>query len=300
MTKILSILFLPILFCCFFFGYTAYAVSSQIVSPENPIRIKVSSFLDNSGYDGPWNLGSGIGNMFRESLSKINRYQIVPSSISSSGDGSVLFVLGTIEEFKFQSEGLTSDGVGGYERFASIVELKLKIQSSTGSIVVGPVKGMGKTMRNNLGLSLLGGPAGYRYTKRDIDRLWTIPFDSDELRDSIIGESIQEAIDDIIVQISLGVTNTPLGLKGSILKIRGQKVHINIGTKNKVLPGQVFVVYARRERIINPSTGRILGYTSSDIVGKVKIVEVPGKDLSIAEIIEGKENIKERDIAVFR
>lgn len=300
MTNIFSILILSVLFCRIIPNCYLYAEPPSVEYSTASIKIKISDFRDRSGYDGPWDLNAGIGGMFRNSLYEIGNYKIVASSLSSSVDGDILLAVGTIEKFEIQSEGLTSYSVGGYERYRATVELELRIHNSTGGAVLGVVRGKGETVKSSLGLSLLGGPVGGEHTKKKLDRMWTLRFDSDEMRNSIVGESIQKAIDDLIVQMSLGIMNIPLGLKGNIVKTRGTQVYIDIGTENNISPGQVFLVYSRREKIVNPKTGKTLGNISPDIVGRIKIVEVSDEHFSVAEIIEGKENIQEKDIVVLR
>lgn len=300
MTKILSALILSAVSCCIITDCPLYAAPPSVESSSVSIKIKISNFRDRSGYDGPWNLSAGIGDMFRKSLGEIGNYQIAAGSLSYSADGDILLAVGTIEKFEIQSEGLTSYGVGGYERYRSTVELELKIHNSTGGAVLGIVRGKGETVRSNLGLSFLGGPVGGEHTKKEIDRMWTLRFDSDETRNSIVGESIQKAIDDLIVQMSLGIMNIPLGLKGSIVKMRGTQAYVDLGTENSISPGQVFHVYSRREKIINTQTGKILGNISPVLVGRIKIIEVSDKRFSAAEIIEGRENIQEKDMVVLK
>ena len=55
----------------------------------------------------------------------------------------------------------------------------------------------------------------------------------------------------------------PLG--GSVMKVSGKKVYVNVGSEQGVKVGDTYVIYREGESLVDPTTGDILGVEMSSV-----------------------------------
>ncbi len=96
--------------------------------------------------------------------------------------------------------------------------------------------------------------------------------------------AVQEAVGKVTEALT-GIN--PLG--GSIMKVSGKKVYINIGGEQGVKVGDTYVIYREGEALVDPTTGDILGVEEEEI-GSVKVTEVMPK-YSVATLKKDKEKV---------
>ncbi len=72
----------------------------------------------------------------------------------------------------------------------------------------------------------------------------------------------------------------------SIVKVDGNQILINTGVDDQRRPGDVLVVYRAGEVLTDPDTGESLG-SQTEKIGRIEIVEVKDKRLSVAKPLEG-------------
>jgi hypothetical protein len=286
-----------IFFCFkFFLIFVSLIFCSGTILAENKkvVKIVVKDFVDQSNYQGRWNLGSSIAKYFKKSLDELGCYEIVTSTETE-------FVLsGRIKEFVLSSKSLTSYGIGGYQDYYAKVVLEIDLKNSKNKKLLDSVESKGELFSNNLNFSFLGGPTGLQDYKLQLEQLWSLPPESEEVRSSIIGHAIQESVDNILPKISFAIFGVQYGLKGEIKDKRADKVYIDIGEKDGVKIGDEFVVYSVEKNLKDLKKNKIIGFINSQVVGKIKITEVKGSSLAVGEIVSGQEKIKEKDIVILK
>ncbi len=104
--------------------------------------------------------------------------------------------------------------------------------------------------------------------------------------ESLVGKATREAIEDIIKLLDDKAASMPWQAK--IIKVAGNQVYINSGAEAGVQNGDVFVVYAKGEELIDPDTGLSLGSVDTKI-GKIKVINnnIGQGKASICVIVEG-------------
>ena len=111
--------------------------------------------------------------------------------------------------------------------------------------------------------------------------------DRNKFDQSLVGKATREAIEAVIKLLDDKTASMPWQAK--IIKVAGNNVYINSGAEAGVQNGDVFVVYAKGEDLIDPDTGLSLGSVDTKI-GKIKVVNnnVGGQGkASLCTIIEG-------------
>lgn len=254
------------------------------------VMIRVRNFRNRSNYSGKWNISSGISNMLRESL-PVNYYQ-------KSRDSAEYIVNGIIKEFTLASKGLASYGLGGYQDFSAKVTLKI-ILSRPGGKPLLRYNAKGNIIRQDLGFTILGGPVGDDRYRNALKRLWNLDFDSKEFRNSILGQAIYDAIYQAIPRISMVILKQPYGLRGEVVRVRGDSVYMDIGKENHLSIGQELNIYALETPLFHPRKGKLLGKIPETLIGRLKVSKIIGSQLSVGEIIEGQGKIEKNDIVVL-
>ena len=262
--------------------------------------IKVNDFVNHSEYTGDWKIGAEISAIVKDNLPQ-NRYFVSAASADYILDGS-------IEAFNLTSRGISSYGVGGFQDYSAKIIISLTLRKADRSIVK-TFSVIGRRTQQHLGLSLMGGPVGDDRYKEELQKLWAMKFDSPEFRGSVLGQSVNDAVFQMLPKLSNEIFKSPFGLRGDVVKVRGRDIYLDVGSDNGVRQGQRYSVYSVQQKLYHPQTGKYLGDVPKALVAKVEIVDVSGPNLSVARIIENySENnikfdndgpVKEDDYAVF-
>ncbi len=284
-------------------------------------RIVIMPFYDESGYRGPWDLKNELPVMLGDMLED-EYYRVVPNDsvtalmekpkkpgimrrvagifanrkerqkiltdgqvldIARKLDGDVV-ITGFLEEFNYRRLGGGEPMIGGYKSFNAKVKLE---QVRILNVANGQQMGRAITAEDSktdrgLGLELFG-----KERKRDYEfySLDSLDFGSKRFIASLMGQATVEALNkvqkEIRAVISLPDTNWYSYKKFKVLLIEQGVVTINAGSGDGVKAGDRFRVYTA---------------DSGVSVGRISITTVWGEHISKAEILEGKDEIRQNDI----
>ena len=100
--------------------------------------------------------------------------------------------------------------------------------------------------------------------------------------------TLDEAISRAVTALADKVNSQPWSCM--IAKVEGDGVYLNAGYDEGLEKKMVLGVYKKKDKIVDPTTKKILGFENQKI-GKIEITEVVGSDLSKAKILEKTEPI---------
>lgn len=106
-------------------------------------------------------------------------------------------------------------------------------------------------------------------------------YDSD-LRDGALRDALTKAMVNMLNQLQTKEWN------GRIAQVKGSTIYLNAGQKTGLANGNVLVVQALGEKIIDPQTKVLLGRAPGRIKGEIVITGFFGDDASIASVKSGK------------
>lgn len=259
--------------------------------------VAVMDFENNSGFAGEWSLGEGMADMLTTALVQTNRFIVVErpkikkilaeQDLAASGRAAKaeaakigklmpaqIGVAGAVTEFSFEKQ---KTGIGfeykhvaiGFTTGAAHVAINLRMfDTTTGQILFSD-----RVERN---ASYTGIEA--EYTNK------SLAIGGEHFQKTPLGKATQEAINDAVIKIAMGMERVPW--KGSIVLVQGDKITINCGQRDGIVPGQRFIVYSKGEELTDPETGEILGAEEAR-AGEISVVEVKDR-YSIAQTVEGK------------
>ncbi len=266
--------------------------------------IAVMDFENRSGFSGEWTLGDGMSDMLTTALVQANRFIVVErpkiakilqeQDLTASGRTAKvdvarigklipaqIGVTGAVTEFSFEKQktgiGFEYKHVGvGFVTGAAHVGINLRMfDTTTGQVLF--------SERVEKKASYTGIEADY--TNK------SLAIGGEHFQKTPLGKATHEAINDAVYRIALNMQKVPW--KGSIVMVQGEKIIINCGKREGIVPGQKFIVYSKGEELTDPETGEILGAEESR-AGSVSVVQVKEK-YSYAAIDEG-ESFKRGDI----
>ncbi len=270
--------------------------------------IAVLPFEDKSHYGGTWDIQGGTAALLGEVLRENAFYTILSqdsvrallegkSQKERQGDlaaigrelGADVLITGKIEEFSITRFMAGAQMLGGYRSYASTVRLEATLWRVVDGRELGIIGGEGGVSDRNIGLTLLGRP-----TQRDSQfyGLNDIEFGSEAFRETIIGQAMRKALEEIKGKVEEVVT-PPSGLKATarpvvVLEVQGVEAYVNAGAEDGIKVGDKFNVYDQGKELRDPSTGEVLGYTDEQKVGAIQILEIKGAHLSKARIVDGR------------
>ncbi len=263
-------------------------------------RVAVFEFEDKTDHRVHWwsgqSVGQGMADMLTTDLVKSDKYTVIeraaidkllqeqklgmtgivtPQSAAQVGKmlGVDIAVIGAVTEFG-HSKGDTGGRIknvriGVSSQSATVgIDIRL-INTSTGEILTAENIRKEKSKK---GLSL-GTPKFDFNNKNKFD-------------ESLVGKATRDAIDSIVELLDANVASMPWEAK--VIKVAGNQVYINSGSESGVQNGDVFVVYAKGEDLIDPDTGLSLGSVDSKI-GKIQVTNnnIGGGKASVCVIKEG-------------
>lgn len=306
------------------FALTVLLVLFAVIQPGavgSGKRIVLMPFYDESGYHGPWKLRYEIPIMLGDMLED-DYYRIVPmdsvvacmekpkrpSAFSKfirifmnkknrqklMTDGEILdiarkldsdiVVTGILEDFTYSRLGGGEPMIGGYKSYKAKVKVEQVriLNVANGQQLGRSIKGESDKTDRGLGLELFG-----KERKRDLEfyGLDSLDFGSKRFLASLMGQVTVEALNkvqkEIRAVISLPDTNWYSYKKFRVLLIEQSIVTINAGSGDGIKAGDRFRVYT---------------FDSGVPVGKISVTTVWGDHISKAEIIEGKDEIRQNDV----
>jgi curli biogenesis system outer membrane secretion channel CsgG len=279
--------------------------TSSTVKKNQPPKIKkaqfrktiaITRFKNRTTAAGQINLGSGMTDQLtnalvvsdnfvlleRESISNVlneqdfargNRTQ--RSTVAQTGRvvPAQILIKGAITEFQLEESG---SGVGlsyqgfslGNESSQSHVALILTIIDTTSGQVIDSVRleGKAKGTGYKFGISYMG-----------------IGVDANKFDNTALGKSVQIVIDRAVEAIAKKLNQIPF--EGNIITTVGDSYYTNIGSRNNVLGGDVFDVYAPGRELFDPNTGEKLGSLKKKV--GMLVVSSPEEKYSKAYALNG-------------
>jgi curli biogenesis system outer membrane secretion channel CsgG len=257
-----------------------------------------------------WKIGDGLAEMLTSELSKTGQFIVVErqalgdivkeQELGQSGLirgetaartgqilGAQIVVRGAVTEFEEQASGggagirFGGFGAEGSVRNAHVaLDIRL-IDTSTGQVIAS----------HNAAKSApaAGGGIGAR--------VGTVSFGGDAFFQTPIGQATRAAMQDAL-QFIMATAFKAVTPSFSIVKVEGGMAYLNAGATSNVRVGDVFMVYAKGEDLVDPDTGLKLG-SDEKMIGSIQVITVQEK-FSIGTIRGGTGAMKRGDLVKVR
>ncbi|MCX7920207.1 MAG: hypothetical protein N3A72_11520 [bacterium] len=271
------------------------------VSFSAPLKVAVLDFRNTSGYGGPWHIGGGIADMLATALFKTNKFDVIEreridlilkeqkfqqtdmvdeSSAVEIGKllGANVIITGNVTEFGVKRSGLDFDrfapqGLRGLSVKTQTVRVALDarmIDVETGRLIAAESADASHSS-GNIGIGIEN--TGLAFGDKGFD-------------ETSAGKATREAVNKMVQKIVASLYSA------QVASVDGDEVIINIGKNDGVKIGDMFEIKSLGKPIIDPATGKVLGYKKS-ATGKIRIVSVEDT-FATGTLIEGVA--KERDV----
>ena len=235
-----------------------------------------------------WDVGSGVADLIvnellnggkfrlveRDKIAKIIEEQnfgasgrVDPKSAAKIGKiaGVKYLVMGKVTEFTVSDKGGSLGGVSLKSSTARVSIDGRLIDTTTAEILAG-AKGVGE--KKTTGASI------------NVSSLPSIKFGSGRFEETILGKATSAAVAAFCTDLGgkFGGTDAAASaataaIKGKVATVSGAKVYLNIGSKDGVKVGMVFVIERVTEEVKDPDTGEVLDVVT-DNVCEINIAEV--------------------------
>jgi curli biogenesis system outer membrane secretion channel CsgG len=280
---------------------------------QGKIRIAVTAFENKvkTPWWGPsWKIGDGLAEMLTTELSKTGQFIVVErqalgdivkeQELGQSGLvrgetaartgqvlGAQIVVRGAVTEFEERASGggagIRFPGFGaegGVSNAYVALDIRL-IDTSTGQVIAS--HNAAKTAPS------VGGGLGAR--------IGNATFGGDAFFQTSLGQATRAAMQDAL-QFIMATAFKAVIPSFSIVKVEGGTAYINAGANSNVRVGDIFMVYAKGEDLVDPDTGLKLG-SDERMVGSIQITNVQEK-FSIGTIRGGAGALKRGDLVKVR
>ena len=267
-------------------------------------RIAVLDFEDKSGHQhsGWRDVGRGMADMLVTSLVKTNRFIVIereqinkimaeqafglsgavnPDTAAKIGRiiGVGVIVTGGVTEFGVKESKMGVGGLGRVLPFGG----GGKIERNTARVAL-DVRFIDTTTGQILLAEMAEGEESSHGVDVDLSIAPSVDFGKEGFDEIVIGKATRKTVEKVVEKIKEAMENVPW--QGSIVKVSGEQIYINTGSDDGREPGNEFVVYRAGEELLDPDTGESLG-SETEKIGRIEIVNVKDKKLSIAKPIEG-------------
>lgn len=262
-------------------------------------------------------VGKGVGDLLLSHLVKDGSYSIIeraaldrilaeqnfsnsdradPASAAQIGKllGVDAVIVGSITQFGSDTRdtgiggagsSLGRVGLGGFnqKRSKAIVGLTARIVNVDTAEVLAAAEARGESKRTSLSLEGAAGNWG-RYGGGNVN------FGSSDFQETIIGEAVKQAVDEMSRAIAAERTRVPVRqavVQGLVAAVTGGQVVLNVGSGAGVKVGDELSVERVAQEIKDPATGRVIRRMTSK-VGTVRVVDVDEVS-AIADIVSGSD-----------
>lgn len=287
-------------------------VARSLPSPtEGPKkRIAVVRFLPHGKFKaayGGWDIGGGLAAQLvtalvksghfivveRAELSSVLREQIMgKQQIISKGTaakvgrvlGAQLLVRGSVTEFDQETGGgglnvgVPISGFGGLklggETVSGHVAIDLRLIDTTSGQIIQSHRAEGRISKSGVAANITAE---------------SVTFGGDAFKKTPLGLAARKAIEDAVRKIIQTMEKVPWEARA--VRVIGEKVYINAGSKANIKVGDMFTAYSPGEELIDPQTNLSLGFLNQKKQGRVRIEQVQPK-FSVA-VAEGDFSIKQ-------
>ena len=190
--------------------------------------------------------------------------------------GAQFLVMGRVTEFSIKSQGgaieLKGNSFGVKSSTARVAVDARLVDTSSAEIMIS-VTGKGEKKQSDLNVSV-------DWTSFDLS--------SDEFQDTNLGIALRSAVDQVAKEFSAKVADGAIGqpgaISGMIAYVSGERVIINVGSKEGVKVGMIFRVQHIAEEVTDPETGEVID-TVAETVAEIKVNEVKEKS-SVCAIVK--------------
>ena len=279
---------------CLGLNFTTYGADSRY-------RIAVLPFDDGSIKDrwwgGNWDVGAGVSDELVTALLKTGNFRLVEreqiqkilheqdfgasgrvDSSSAAKIGKILgvhfLVMGRVTEFAFKSGGVSGISFHGAPIGADIkqttakVAIDARLVDATSAEITAAVTGRGEKKNTKVGLTFN----------------WNaIAIGSNEFRQTDLGIALRSAVESVATQLSAdaykgAVPNSgqPSAVTGLVADYADGKVYINIGTRDGVQNGMVFVIHHVIRLVKDPQSGEVIDEVTEP-VAEISVASVKEK-----------------------
>ncbi len=240
--------------------------------------IAVATFDANGAFlarYGDWQVGDGLAAQLATALSKSDRFVLVEragldavleeqelglrglttrTSAPRAGAlvGAQLLIRGSVTEFNERDEGggfsiggpITNSFAGAISprRQTGHVAIDFRVIDTTTGRVVATHTSRAKISRRSIAFSGTGSD---------------LNFSADAFQRSSLGEATRDAIHDAVAYVEYALADVPWS--AHVAQVRGNQVYLTAGANANLSPGTSLIVYQVAERIVDPTTGEVLG-----------------------------------------
>jgi len=249
--------------------------------------IAVLDFDNRANFAGQWKLGEGMADMLTTALVKTNRFMVVErprikqilkeQDLAASGrtvkaEGArigklipaQIGVMGAITEFSFKQQETGLDFgfkhvAAGFVTGAAHIGLNLRmIDTTTGQILASDRVEKKATYTGIKGA----------YTNKDF------AIGGGHFQETPLGKATQQALHEAVYKVAMNMQKVPW--QGRIVLVQGERIVINCGKREGIVPGQQFIVFSKGEELTDPETGEILGSEEAR-AGRISAVQILDK-----------------------
>lgn len=289
-----------------FFGMILVIISivlaATVLGADSRYRIAVLPFDDGSIKDrwwgGNWDVGAGVSDELVTALLKTGNFRLVEreqiqkilqeqdfgaagrvDSASAAKIGKILgvhyLVMGRVTEFAFKSGGVSGISFHGAPIGASVkqytakVAIDARLVDATTAEITTAVTGRGEKKDAKVGLTFN----------------WNaISIGSDEFRQTSLGSALRDAVESVAKQLSTEAykgtsapnSGTPSAISGLVADFADNKVYINVGSRDGVQPGMVFIVHHIIRLVKDPKSGEVIDEVTEE-VAQISVTTVKEK-----------------------
>ena len=259
-----------------------YAYGAQLKK-----TVAVSRFENSTDTAGQAAVGAAMADQLADALIQSGKFVVIErqtledviaeQDIAASGRAAVsgtaqtgkiipaqILLKGTVSEFEAETQkggtGITVSGISlGSSKSQAHVAVIVRIIDSTSGQVLDSVRVEGEARAKGLKLGI---------DKGGVD------FGTESFKKTPLGKATQIAIDKAVIEISERLGKIPF--EGRIVKIEGDTIYTNIGSRNDVAEGSIFNVVVEGEALTDPVTGESLGAGRAP-AGTIKVHSIEEK-----------------------
>jgi len=280
----------------------------QAQAGPRPDFVLVVPFADESGFrEGVWNVEYELANMLSIELEAIPEWRVVPFiavaelTLEYGAEtetkalqiarqlGADVVLLGLLQDYDMRRLSVGDPLVGGYKSYTAVAQMQVRVLR----VVEGDEMGVVETLRElndrDLGLDILGKP---REQDAQFAGLKDLEFGSEGFRQTLIGKTTVEAIDDLVQKVAAVLKPGGIELVGvspEIISVYGDDIYTNLGSEHGLRPRFRFGVYPGSDR------AQAEGLDPLQSVAVVEVAEVVGARLSSLRVLSETGPIKPGD-----
>ncbi len=268
-------------------------------------------------WKGNWDIGKGISDLLVDKLVNDGTYSIIErkkldtvmteqnfsnsnraDSSSAAKVGKVLgvngMVVGSITQFGIEKKNMSIGGIAGrFGKFgggkfgknkgkATVAVTARIIDTNTGEILASKT-GKGESQRSGIMLGGMGaGGGGFG--------AGGISMGSSDFRETILGEAVHAAVDDLAKQLieeNGRLPNVEYVIRGMIADVDGSSLILNVGSGAGLKAGDTLKILRVKRTVKDPATGKVLREITTS-VGEARIDEAD-EGSSMATVVSGSD-----------